>query len=90
MSDASNKPLPLVAIVAAVMIFALLAYPLSIGPAAWVVNSPWCPQWVGEGLEVVYFPLEWLADNGPDWIGDALETYADWWIGEPAGPAPSV
>ena len=90
MSDAPHKPLPLVAIVTAVMIFALLAYPLSIGPSAWVVNSTWCPQWVRDGLEVVYIPLEWLAGNGPDWIDDALEKYVEWWISGPAGPAPSA
>jgi hypothetical protein len=82
MSDAPNKPLPLAAIVIAVLLFALVAYPLSVGPAALIANSSWCPEWLEFGLEVVYAPLEWLADNGPDWVRDVIYTYAGWWTTE--------
>jgi hypothetical protein len=43
MSDAPHKPLPLAGIVIAVLLFALVAYPLSIGPVALLSSSPWCP-----------------------------------------------
>jgi hypothetical protein len=89
MSDAPQKPLPLPAMVIAVLLFALVAYPLSVGPAAWLANSSWCPEWLAFGLEVVYAPLEWLADHGPDWVRDAIYTYAGWWTSEPKA-RPSV
>jgi len=89
MSDAPHKPLPLAAIVVVVLMFALLAYPLSIGPAAWLANSSWCPPWLEFGLQVVYAPLEWLADNGPEWLHDAIYAYAGRWISEPL-PGPSM
>jgi hypothetical protein len=90
MSDAPHKPLPLAGIVMVVLLFALVAYPLSIGPVALAVDSPWCPEWLNDGFEILYFPLECLVEYSPDWVGKALMTYVGWWLGEPAGPVPSV
>lgn len=86
MSDPHHKPLPLGLIVTAATILILVAYPLSIGPAARIVNSPRCPNWLEESLVVVYAPLEWICDNGPEWGRDLLQSYAGWWLNEPAPP----
>jgi hypothetical protein len=45
---------------------------------------------MGDGFEMLYFPLECLVEYGPHWVGEALMTYVSWWLGDPVGPVPSV
>jgi hypothetical protein len=87
MSDAPHKPLPLAGLVVGMLLFALVAYPLSVGPVALLVDRPWCPEWFNDGFELFYYPLECLVEFGPDWVGRALMAYVGWWMGDPVGPA---
>jgi hypothetical protein len=85
MSEESRKP-AILPVVIVMTVAVLVAYPLSVGPAAWVINSAWCPLWLGDMLAIVYLPLEMLADNGPTWLHDVAYAYVDWWTSRP-GPA---
>lgn len=52
----------------------LIAYPLSVGPMAWLVSKT---GW--EWLAVIYAPLDWL---GNEWTLAAaiLEWYLSFWV----------
>ena len=51
----------------------IAAYPLSCGPAVWLVGHGCVPSWMCE----IYMPLEWLLaeSNTPEWYG----AYMSWW-----------
>jgi hypothetical protein len=89
MSEAHRKPPPLTFLVITITALVILGYPLSVGPAAWVAGNSWCPPWLEHSLEVAYFPLEWLAENSPAWLREAIYGYAEWWIRNPVPPAGS-
>ena len=80
MRDAHPKSPPLALLVTAVVVFTLVVYPLSLGPAAWIANSAWCPQWLDHWLEVIYMPLEWVAENCPAALRETIYAYLEWWI----------
>lgn len=56
----------------------LLLYVLSIGPVSWAFNrSQWIPpEWLGNAIEVFYFPLGWTAEQLP-WLIDLLDWYVE-------------
>jgi len=86
MSETFHKP-PLLPIVIGMMVILLVLYPLSVGPAAWVVNNASCPEWLGYTLMTFYTPLEYMADNGPTWFHDAVYAYVLWWQSKSAPAA---
>jgi hypothetical protein len=63
-----------------------LAYPLSFGPACWIVSR----MNVGgkQLVEVLYYPLFWIRNNGPGGLAQAIDWYVEagsasgWKIGE--------
>jgi hypothetical protein len=65
----------------------LIAYPLSIGPAVYLLDSRpghLAADLIGiEGVErifhVVYAPLEFLVTHCPEYLQNGVETYVDWW-----------
>jgi hypothetical protein len=60
----------------------LIGYALSLGPVCWwLASQVQFPEfWVGEPIFVraprAYWPIGWLAKNGPRPIGDAILWYA--------------
>src|SRR5579859_1453635 len=57
--------------VAAVVVLALVVYPLSIGPMVWLFQHGWIPGWVVDQVLWIYAPLGYLAhlgDSGKGWI----------------------
>jgi hypothetical protein len=56
-----------------VVVVALVAYPLSFGPACWLASRCNLP---GDWLFVVYAPMIWPLNNGPDFLFDAISWYS--------------
>lgn len=57
----------------------LILYPLSRGPVAWMEWHTDLPEWIWDGMEVVYFPLYSVIDNGPEALADLHNRYIAWW-----------
>ena len=65
----------------------LIGYALSLGPACWWRANHVQIAWAGEPIFVcvaprVYWPIGWLAENGPRPIGDAIFWYVEPGIGD--------
>lgn len=64
--------------IAVVAILFLLAYPLALGPLAWMVDNGVLGDRSGpivSGLEAVYTPLRWVYDR----VG-FVKTVLDWYL----------
>jgi hypothetical protein len=81
----SFRKKPCVAFWATVVLVALLvAYPLSFGPACWWFGAPLSSRmksiaWSGPDPlcpPQIYWPVGWLAQNGPSPVGDAIFRFA--------------
>ncbi len=73
----SEERKPLWPWIVAFLIGLPVLYVLSVGPAAWICDSiprPH-PQWLQTALNVFYWPLGWIDENGPSFIHDALDLY---------------
>src|SRR5262245_37565300 len=65
------------------LVVVLVGYPLSFGPACWLFSTPLSSriEWIAwEGVDPfcppqIYWPIGWLAQNGPGSVGDAIF----WW-----------
>ena len=57
------------------VVLALVLYPLSFGPAVWLVQT----QWVADSLMDVYAPLGWLIAIMPTPASDTLLWCAFLW-----------
>lgn len=55
----------------------LVPYPLSIGPAAWLVEHGYLKE---ESLGVIYLPLRWFFAGFPEWINDMIIWYVKLWV----------
>jgi hypothetical protein len=61
-----------------VVVFLLVLYVLSSGPALWLAVKMEAPDWVFDTLETSYGPLLWLAMwSGP--LGQPYLRYLGWW-----------
>ena len=56
-----------------------LLYGLSIGPAAWAIHQPWCPAWAFGVCTIIYSPIIWLEQYGPQPIRLAIGWYGQLW-----------
>jgi len=85
MSDDRKKPDA--AFWTTVVLFAVLVvYPLSYGPACWIINAianrGWLrpdTEWIRQLIFLVYWPIRRMHSDGPDLIRDALYWYAHLW-----------
>jgi len=57
------------------MVVVLVAYPLSYGPACWLVGHRLLPNWTMRPLEVFYRPIGWLYKYGPTPVRNAVVWY---------------
>jgi hypothetical protein len=63
-----------------VVVVVLVAYPLSFGPACWWFSTPISSRmkwdaWSGPDPHCplqIYWPIGWIAENGPGPAGDAI------------------
>ena len=67
--------------VALVAVLAIVAYPLSVGPVAWLRNHEWIPTSMDEPIEYFYTPLAWIYRTGLQPFRDALDWYGSLWTG---------
>ena len=65
--------------VAVVVIFAIMLYFLSIGPAAALCMKTNASEATWRALEIFYAPVIWLARNTP--LRGPFGAYIDWWCG---------
>jgi hypothetical protein len=65
--------------VALVVVLALLAYPLSVGPAEWMRAHGWLSQGTLEALDWFYSPLPWIYGASPALIRRAIDWYVSLW-----------
>lgn len=63
----------------AVILLMLFGYPLSFGPAIYLVQKNYIPHSCGEVLNVVYTPL-FVACSVTPVTHRALFAYLDWWV----------
>ena len=57
-------------------------YIASLGPVArlgWVTLPRGFPPWLAELLQVFYYPLSLLYDDGPAWYRRGIDAYCAWW-----------
>jgi hypothetical protein len=77
MTDRKKPGVAFWATVAVVVV--LVAYPLSFGPACWLLTQD---QWESDDSLAgqVYWPIGWLAVHGPWPMAEVLNWYATLWI----------
>lgn len=66
--------------IAAVLLLALILYPLSTGPVMWFIAKCGFPGWLLAAWEVVYLPLEFALDILPESQSRLFNAYIDWWL----------
>ncbi len=75
----TSRKKPGVAFWATVVVVALIAYPLSWGPAYWVCGKVGGPEWGWQALSCIYSPMHKKARWAPDRVRNALDSYYYWW-----------
>jgi hypothetical protein len=74
-ADNTNRRSPLSGVMIAVL-FLLVFYPLSAGPAVWL----WSRGYVGMNtVTVAYEPLGWVYDASPQPVQKAFDAYLELW-----------
>jgi hypothetical protein len=66
---------------ATVMAIAVLAYPLSFGPAFWLSQHSLLPDAIVSVGGVFYWPLGWVLndDASPTWLRNGMSWYLGFW-----------
>ena len=58
----------------------LVLYPLSVGPAIWLVVTFEGPPWIGDAFRWLYSPLEFVVGAAPAQFQTLFREYVDlWW-----------
>ncbi len=78
--DPDNRKRPGAGFWATIILAALVAYPLSIGPVAWLDMKLDSPKWLETIGTVVYAPLFYSVDHGPTRVTEFYESYLTWWM----------
>jgi hypothetical protein len=78
MSEDRKQPGAVFWCIVAVVAIAIL-YPFSIGPVVWLEDHDCLPEILESPISVVYWPLSWIDDEGPDVLKESLEWYVSLW-----------
>jgi hypothetical protein len=62
----------------AIAVAAVMLYPISVGPVLWLDLHGVTPVWCRD--IPLYQPVQWLRENGPEPIRDAINQYLAFWI----------
>jgi hypothetical protein len=65
--------------VSVMVVVALVAYLLSMGPACWLRAKVDIPDWAVDGIDYAYSPIFWAIWNGPEWFRHIALPYLNWW-----------
>jgi hypothetical protein len=80
----SDRKKPGVVFWATVVLAAVMFYFASFGPAIWVIAHDDLPmEWEVDAFEVVYRPIAWLEENGPEPVSYAIDWYIELWCTRP-------
>ena len=77
--DHDNRKHPGAGFWATIILAAVVAYPLSIGPVAWLYHKTGEPGWLGTAGDIVYAPLAFTIDKCPTKLGSQFHGYIEWW-----------
>src|SRR5262245_55764242 len=72
----TSRRQPSAAFWATVVALGVLAYPLSFGPACWILSRVDAPERVRDMHSDFYYPITRSAMDGPSWLQGPLI----WWI----------
>jgi hypothetical protein len=76
----TSRKKPGVAFWATVGLAVLMLYVLSFGPLEWMASHDFLPEFVDdEFIGTVYWPVVWLAFDGPEPVRDAILCYESLW-----------
>ena len=76
----TSRKKPGVTFWATVVVVVVLAYPLSLGPADWLLVNHHVPSWAKPAVHAFYAPLMWVVFNGPRPIRTAVLWYDGLWL----------
>jgi hypothetical protein len=54
-------------------------YPLSLGPVVMISTKLGDPDWFTGPAVIVYYPVLWTAESGPEPIQRVIEQYVELW-----------
>jgi hypothetical protein len=63
-----------------VIILVFVGYPLSFGPANWLVVNEYVPEWLLQPIEEFYRPLALTSAYAPQPVGNILVWYTKLWL----------
>jgi len=63
-----------------VVVVVLVAYPVSWGPARWMIERARSTVWAIDLFRAAYAPIFWMHCHGPQPIQDALSWYVQRWV----------
>src|SRR5258708_18725791 len=61
------------------LVLALVAYPLSFGPAVWIHKQTGRSERLGDLMIKAWEPLDWVCRRSPKVVVDATHDYLNWW-----------
>ena len=62
-----------------VVVVVLVAYPLSFGPACWILTHVELWPDTRNAIEAPYAPLFRIRTGGPEWVRPPLDWYVSFW-----------
>jgi len=75
----NRRKKPGVAFWVTVGLVGLVLYVLSMGPATWLVNQDWSPEWTVDAVELIYCPIFLTCRCLPQTFGEVLLRYNMLW-----------
>lgn len=64
---------------AALLLAAIVVYPLSLGPVAWLDTKLGSPKWLETFGTVVYAPMSYSVEHGPQRVTECYMSFINWW-----------
>lgn len=58
-----------------------IVYVLSYAPMQVLEVAVGSPEWLVAAGELFYIPMSWFLQHCPEYVGDCLADYCDWWMG---------
>lgn len=71
---------------AVLLVLSVVVYPLSMGPACWLLTQEWKPDGAHAVVHQLFAPLLWVYRNGPEPVHVVMRWYIFLWSGS-APPA---